>query len=114
MIIGPCTVVTGGTKPDVLEDFAVRVVGAHISHLPPLHILTSAYPGETLWPARGRVLMPGFVNTHLHLARHLGRGLGLRTPAEWRRYDRALWSEDVLWSATSALAEGLRHGVTTV
>ena len=114
MIIGPCTVLTGGAKPDVLEDFAVRVVGAHISHLAPLHILTSAYPGEPVWPARGRVLMPGFVNTHLHLARHLGRGLGLRTPAEWRRYDRALSSEDVLWSATSALAEGLRHGVTTV
>jgi cytosine/adenosine deaminase-related metal-dependent hydrolase len=33
------------------------------------------------------VLMPGFVNTHAHLARHLARGPGLRGPEAWRRYD---------------------------
>jgi len=114
VIIGPCTVVTGGATPDVLEDSGVRVVGAHISALGPLHVLASAYPDETLWPARGRVLLPGFINTHVHLARHLARGLGLRGAAEWRRYDRALSPEDVMWSATAALVEGLRHGVTTV
>ena len=114
MLIGPCTVVTGGTNPDVLEDSAVRVVGAHIAAIGPLQVLGAAYPEETLWPARGRVLMPGFINTHVHLARHLARGLGLRAPAEWRRYDRTLSPEDVFWSASAALVEGLRHGVTTV
>ena len=114
MLIGPCTVVTGGAKPDVLEDSAVRVVGAHVAALGPLPVLAAAYPEETLWPARGRVLVPGFVNTHVYLARHLARGLGLRTAAEWRRYDRLLSPEDVLWSASAALVEGLRHGVTTV
>ena len=114
MIIGPCTVVTGGTKPDVIEDWGVRVLGAHIAAMGPLHVLAAAYPDETLWPARGRVLVPGFINTHVHLARHLARGLGLRGTAEWRRYDRALSPEDVLWSASAALLEGLRHGVTTV
>ena len=114
MLIGPCTVVTGGAKPDVLEDSAVRVVGAHIAALGPLPVLAAAYPEETLWPARGRVLVPGFINTHVHLARHLARGLGLRAAPEWRRYDRLLSPEDVLWSASAALVEGLRHGVTTV
>jgi cytosine/adenosine deaminase-related metal-dependent hydrolase len=114
MIIGPCTVVTGGTRPDVIEDSGVRVVGAHIAAIGPLHVLAAAYPDETLWPARGRVLVPGYINTHVHLARHLARGLGLSGPAEWRRYDRSLSPEDVLWSASAALLEGLRHGVTTV
>jgi cytosine/adenosine deaminase-related metal-dependent hydrolase len=114
MLIGPCTVVTGGAKPDVLEDSAVRVVGAHVAALGPLPVLAASHPDETLWPARGRVLVPGFVNTHIYLARHLARGLGLRTAAEWRRYDRLLSPEDVLWSASAALVEGLRHGVTTV
>jgi cytosine/adenosine deaminase-related metal-dependent hydrolase len=114
MLIGPCTVLTGGTKPNVLQDSAVRVVGAHIAALGPLPVLAAAYPDETLWPARGRVLVPGFINTHVHLARHLARGLGLRSSAEWRRYDRLLSPEDVLWSASAALVEGLRHGVTTV
>jgi cytosine/adenosine deaminase-related metal-dependent hydrolase len=114
VIIGPCTVVSGGAQPTVIEDGAVRIVGAHISKIGPLQLLAATHPEETLWPARGRVLMPGFVNTHGHLARHLARGLALRTPPEWRRYDRTLSPEDVYWSVMASLVEGVRHGVTTV
>ena len=114
MIIGPCTVVTGGPEPKVVEHAGIRVVGSHIAQIAPAGDLGRAYPDETLWPARGRVVMPGFVNTHAHLARHLARGLGLREPAEWRAYDRALSAEDVKQAVTAALVEGLRHGVTTV
>ncbi len=114
MIIGPCTVVTGGAEPQVLEDAGVRIVGAHIAQVGPVSNLAASHPNDTLWPARGRVLMPGLVNAHTHLGHHLARGLGLRTPAEWRRYEHALSPEDVFWGATAALVEGLRHGVTTV
>jgi cytosine/adenosine deaminase-related metal-dependent hydrolase len=114
MIIGPCTVVTGGPDPQVFEDAGVRVVGAHIAQIASSGSLARAYRDETLWPARGRVLMPGFVNTHAHLARHLGRGLGLRTVGAWSRYEAALAPEDVRCAATAALVEGVRHGVTTV
>ena len=114
MIIGPCTVVTGGPEPKVYEDAGIRVAGSHIAQIAGAGDLARAYPDDTLWPARDRVVMPGFVNTHAHLARHLARGLGLRTPAEWRAYDRALSVEDVTHAVTAALVEGLRHGVTTV
>ena len=114
MIIAPCTVVTGGRDPQVIEEAAVRVVGAHIAQVGPAGEVARAHKEDTLWPARGRVLMPGFVNTHAHLARHLARGLSLRRPEAWRRYDRALSAEDVRWAATAALVEGVRHGVTTV
>ena len=114
MIVGPCTVITGGAEPKVYEDAGVRILGAHIAQIAGAGDLAHAYPDETLWPARDRVVMPGFVNTHAHLARHLARGLGLRTPAEWRAYDRALSTEDVSRAVSAALVEGLRHGVTTV
>lgn len=114
MIIGPCTVVTGGPNPAVIDGAGVRVLGAHIAQIGPVGNLATSYPDETVWPARGRVLMPGFVNTHAHLSRHLARGLGLRKPAQWKRYERALSPEDVRWAAISALVEGVRHGVTTV
>jgi len=114
VIIGPCTIVTGGPEPRVWDGAAVRVVGAHIAAIGALGDLAHAYPDETLWPARGRVLMPGFVNAHAHLARHLARGLAPRTAAEWRRFDRALSAEDVSWAVQAALIEGVRHGVTTV
>ena len=35
MIIGPCTVVTGGSEPAVIESAGVRVVGAHIAQVGP-------------------------------------------------------------------------------
>jgi cytosine/adenosine deaminase-related metal-dependent hydrolase len=114
LIIGPCTVVTGGLEPAVIDEAGVRVAGAHIAQVGPVGNLAASYPDETLWPARGRVLMPGFVNTHAHLARHLARGLRLRSPAEWRRYEDALSPEDVRCAALAALVEGVRHGVTTV
>jgi cytosine/adenosine deaminase-related metal-dependent hydrolase len=114
VIIGPCTVVTGGPQPQVIEDGGVRIVGAHIAQVGNASNLAASHPDDTLWPARGRVLMPGLVNAHVHLAHHLARGLGLRTPAEWRRYEHALSPEDVFWASTAALIEGLRHGVTTV
>ena len=71
VIIGPCSVVTGGSDPQVLDNGAVRVVGAHIAQIGPAGSLATAYPEETVWPGRGRVLMPGLVNAHAHLARHL-------------------------------------------
>ncbi len=114
MIVGPCAVVTGGPEPTVLEDAAVRVAGCHVAQVGRAGTLAAAYPDETLWPARGRVVIPGFVNTHVHLARHLARGLGLRRPHEWRRYENALSAEDVYWAVLAALVEGVRHGVTTV
>lgn len=114
MIIAPCTVVTGGLEPQVIEDAGVRVIGAHIAQIASAGSLARAYSDETLWPARGRVIVPGFVNTHAHLARHLARGLGIRTVGGWSRYEQALAPEDVRWAATAALVEGVRHGVTTV
>jgi cytosine/adenosine deaminase-related metal-dependent hydrolase len=114
VIIGPCVVVTGGPEPAVIEEAAVRVIGAHIAQVGPAGSLAAANPDDTLWPARGRVLLPGLVNTHAHLARHLARGLGLRSVADWRRYDAALSPDDVYWAVMAGLVEGVRHGVTTV
>jgi cytosine/adenosine deaminase-related metal-dependent hydrolase len=114
MIIAPCTVVTGGPEPQVHDDVGVRIVGSHVAQIGSAGSLARTYRKETLWPGRGRVLMPGFVNTHAHLARHLARGLGLRSLGAWDRYERALSPEDVRWAVTAALVEGIRHGVTTV
>lgn len=114
MIIGPCVVVTGGPRPSVIEEAAVRVIGAHIAQVGPAGHIAAASPDDTLWPARGRLLLPGLVNTHAHLARHLARGLKLTHAAEWCRYDRVLSPDDVYWATKAALVEGVRHGVTTV
>ncbi len=48
MIIGPCTVVTGGPEPQVLEDGGVRIVGAHIAQVGAAANLAASHPDETL------------------------------------------------------------------
>ena len=48
MIIGPCTVVTGGAEPQVHSNAAVRIVGAHIASIGPLGDLAAGFPNETL------------------------------------------------------------------
>ncbi len=113
MIIGPALVVTGGPEPRVIEDGGVRVAGAHIAQVGPIGTLAAAYRDETVWPAGGRLLLPGLVDAHAHLARHLARGLDLQCLADWDGYDKALAPEDVRWAALAALAESVRHGITT-
>ena len=112
MIIGPAHIVTGGAEPRVIEDGGVRIAGAHIAQVGPIGAIAAAARDETVWPAAGRLLLPGIVDAHAHLARHLARGLDEEIP--WERYDRALAPEDVRWAALAALIEALRHGITTV
>jgi len=114
MIAGPCRVIRGGPSPAVLEHAGVRVAGSHIAQVGPLAPLLAAHPEENVWDGGGRVLLPGLVDAHAHLARHLARGLGLEREADWECYDRALAPEDVLWGSMAALTEALRHGITTV
>jgi cytosine/adenosine deaminase-related metal-dependent hydrolase len=113
MILGPCRVVRGGPAPAVLDQAGVRIAGAHIAQVGPLAPLLASHPREQVWDTGGRVLLPGLVDAHAHLARHLARGLGLEREADWECYDRALAPDDVLWAAMAALGEGLRHGITT-
>ena len=49
MIIGPCTVLTGGDEPAVLEDAAVRVVGAHIAQVGPANQIGRASCRERVY-----------------------------------------------------------------
>jgi hypothetical protein len=58
VIVGPCRIDQRGEQPWVLEDAAVRVVGAHIAQVGPAGSLAVAFPDEVVWPA-GRLLMPG-------------------------------------------------------
>lgn len=39
-------------------------------------LLASAEPGTEAVDVGGRWLLPGLINTHVHISQHLGRGLG--------------------------------------
>jgi putative selenium metabolism protein SsnA len=74
--------------------------------------------------AGGRLIMPGFINAHMHLYSTLARGMALKDQAPenfnqilerlWWRLDKALTLADLPPSAEVVLLDALSAGVTTV
>jgi len=72
--------------------------------------------------ACGRIVMPGFINPHMHLYSQFARGIAvpkMRSFVEildslWWRLDKVLTLEDVYYSSLLGLIEAIRSGVTTV
>ena len=70
--------------------------------------------------ANGNIIMPGFVNTHCHLAMTLFRGYGENSNfSDWwvdymRPLEDKLELEDCYYGATLGILELIKNGVTTV
>ncbi len=73
--------------------------------------------------ARGQVVMPGFINAHMHFYSTFACGLTKALPAGnfmsvlrnlWWRLDRRLTLEDCYFSTLVAGLEAIRHGTTTI
>jgi putative selenium metabolism protein SsnA len=74
--------------------------------------------------ARGRIVMPGFINVHHHLYSTLARGFSPPgEPAQnfkeilerlWWKLDAALNPDDVYYSAMLPMIESIRAGCTTI
>ncbi len=67
----------------------------------------------------GRLLMPGFIDTHNHLTQSYGKALAFGEPSEifkriWVPLEQHLTEEDLHLSAQLAALESLRGGFTTV
>ncbi len=69
--------------------------------------------------ARGKIILPGFVNTHVHTSQQLGRGLGDDVPLIiWLNerilpYENNLTEDDSYISTLLCILEQIRAGVTT-
>ncbi|TCO60734.1 amidohydrolase family protein [Actinocrispum wychmicini] len=68
------TIVTMNPGRQVLRDRVLVVAGDRIAGLEPAATWVPS-PGDEILDARGRIVLPGFVNTHAHTAQQLGRGL---------------------------------------
>jgi putative selenium metabolism protein SsnA len=121
LLIAGGTVVTLGSRNRVLPDHAVFCQDGVISRIAPRSEMTVL--ADSTIDARGKVVMPGFINAHTHFYSTLVRGLTKAEPAAgfrevlehlWWRLDRALEPEDCQLSALIALIEALRHGTTTL
>jgi 5-methylthioadenosine/S-adenosylhomocysteine deaminase len=75
LIIHGATIVTGDDDATLYPDGALVVADGRIAALGPAADVMPRYPTAERIEARGRVVLPGFANTHTHLPRVLARGV---------------------------------------
>lgn len=121
LLIRNGTLVTLGEPCRVLESHDILVEAGRIARIAPSGEVDG--PFDRVLDARGKVVLPGLVNAHMHFYSTLVRGLGKAAPSSsfhevlenlWWRLDRKLSLDDVEVSAKVILLEAIRKGTTTL
>jgi putative selenium metabolism protein SsnA len=124
LLIGNGKIITRDPDCPFIEDGAVAIDGKLIKETGETAALKAKYPGAEYIDARGRIVMPGFINAHMHYYSTFARGLNLGgKPATtfgevlsglWWRLDKQLSLEDVYYSCVGPMIDEVRSGVTSV
>lgn len=114
------TVITVDTQRRIYRDGAVALRGTDIVAVGKLADLSARYDAKSTRDCRGKLVMPGFVNSHLHFYHTMHRGLAPEGLGGW------LWSnyvhgkvatiltpEDEIIGGLIVLLETLKSGTTT-
>src|SRR5882672_2547250 len=120
LLVSGGTIVTMDGGRRILEDGAIAVKGDAIVALGPRAEIESKYAAPQTISAKGKLVLPGFINGHTHVPMTLFRGLHDDvTLDEWlRKYifpaeAKNVTEEFVRWGTRLAAAEQIRGGVTT-
>jgi len=121
LLIRDCIIITLGESPKVLYNHSILIENGIIKKIDETKNFKSEY--EEIIEANGKVVVPGFINAHMHFYSTLVRGLGKAEPSAnfnevlnnlWWRLDKALTNEDNYYSALIMLLNSIRKGTTTL
>ena len=124
-LIGHGSLITRNPHRPFIGDGCVAVDGASFADFGTTAQMRAKYPDAEFFDAQGKVIMPGLINSHMHIYSAFARGMNLKnSPVNrnfsmilenlWWRVDKALNLEDVKYSAYTTLVDCVKHGVTTV
>jgi 5-methylthioadenosine/S-adenosylhomocysteine deaminase len=120
LLITGGTVLTMDSVRLMIDDGAVAVKGDTIAAAGPRVEIESKYSAATQIDARGKLVLPGFINGHTHVPMTLFRGLKDDVVLDdWlRKYifpaeAKNVTEDFVRWGTRLAAAEMIRGGVTT-
>jgi putative selenium metabolism protein SsnA len=124
MLITNSTLITFGEENQVIHDGAILIAGQHIADLGQTAELTAKYPDEEILDAQGKLAMPGLICAHTHFYGAFARGMAIPGEAPqnfpeilenlWWQLDKALYWQDIRYSALVCLIDATRHGTTTL
>src|SRR6202047_5345221 len=120
MVMAGGTIVTMNAERRIIEDGAVVVEGDTIVAVGSRATIEAKYAAAQTLNAKGKLVLPGFINGHTHVPMTLLRGLRDDvTLDEWlRKYifpaeAKNVTEEFVRWGTRLAASEQIRGGVTT-
>ena len=124
LLVGNGNLITQDDRLPLIEDGCVAIEDGLIVEVGATADLQRRHPAAQFVNARGRVIMPGLINTHMHLYSTFARGMALKDEAPgnfleilerlWWRLDKALNLEDVYLSAMVAMIDCIKNGATTI
>ncbi|SJZ59863.1 putative selenium metabolism protein SsnA [Cetobacterium ceti] len=122
-IFGNGRVITQDKNNPYLEDGAVVVQDDKIIDVGEFKDLSRKYSDAEFINAKGRVIMPGLINTHMHIYSSFARGMKIIAPTRnfdeilenlWWKVDKNLTLEGTKYSAYATYIDCIKNGVTTV
>lgn len=122
ILITNASMIRPGSDPEVLPDGALLVRGERIHWVGPAQEGSRLFPEAEVLDAKGRVLMPGLVNAHMHFYSTFACGIAAEPAPDfpgilnnlWWRLDRSLSLEDAELSARIPLIRAIQNGTTTI
>jgi putative selenium metabolism protein SsnA len=124
-LLGNGEIITLNDKNEFIHDGAILVEGNLISDIGGTAELKSRYPHAEYVNLEHRLVLPGFLNTHMHLYSTFARGMALKgsPPKNFKEILEKLWwkldknlstPEEIYYSAMIPLIEGIKSGTTGI
>jgi putative selenium metabolism protein SsnA len=124
LLVGNGRLITRDDRLPLVENGCVAIQNGLIREVGVTADLQHSYPSAQFLDARGRLIMPGLINTHTHLYSAFARGMALKDDAPgnfveilerlWWRLDKVLSLDDVHLSALVAMIDCIKNGTTTI
>lgn len=124
LLIGNGMLVTRDPRNPWFSNGCVAADGSLIVSVGPTDDLRARYPGARFVDADGGLILPGFINAHMHYYSAFSRGISTKdAPAQnfmevlerlWWRLDKALSLEDCYYSGLICMIDCIKNGTTTV
>ena len=116
--IKDATLITMNEKREVLTSSTILIKDNHIAAIGAAEEVLADHPGIDVIDGHGKVVLPGLINAHTHIAMSLQKGVTQAVPEGLYRVmwpvEKALTSEDIYDGALIGGAEALINGCTTV
>lgn len=124
-LIGNGTLITRNTVEPLIFDGAVVIEADTIIDYGKTSIMRQKYKDAQFTDVENKLIMPGLLNTHMHIYSAFARGMILTEGKAsknfsqvlenlWWKVDRTLNLEDVKYSAYATYIDSVKNGVTTV